>query len=304
VIADIRNVTRAGHREMSLAMGAIVFERVFGRSAEDAEKGERNPTFVLLAADPSLPVSPTTLWRNVNMYLLVRRIPWAATSEHLGVAHLRAVLGLPHLVQQTLLAKADDEKWTKATLEAKAGELRTPRKDGRGRPRTPTGLRALREVVRALDKVDVDALSAELLASASEDAQRARDALTTLQTAKAGLLRITEALGARDPAELLPRGAVYPLSIRPTPMLARVPLALVALVVTAAIVALLVATLDVASVPHDGPAFLRRRRRFDVAGGDGDTGHDHREKAAKEGRGVHFPRVARPREIVNSCLEF
>jgi hypothetical protein len=175
-------------------MGGIVFERVFLRSPVDAERGERHPTFVMLSEDPALPISATTLWRNLHMFLLVRRIPWVASSTHLGVAHLRAVLGLPLAQQQRLLARADEEAWTKSVLEAEAAELRAPRRDGRGRPRRPGGIRRLLEAERALADLDLENLASELRRSGENDLERARQALLTLQAVGTGVTHLVRLL--------------------------------------------------------------------------------------------------------------
>jgi hypothetical protein len=56
---------------------------------------------------------------------IYERLPGFAKAKHLGVARLRAVLGLPGGVQERLLRVAETEHWSKERHEERAArELR------------------------------------------------------------------------------------------------------------------------------------------------------------------------------------
>jgi hypothetical protein len=141
-VAEIRHVTRVGTLALALDIGEIVFRRVFGSDVELVRRnGPKDVSFSKLAAHPDLPLSRASLWRAVALYELSLRVPRVKDSKHLGVSHLRAVLGLPARVQERLLTRAERQRWKVAELEAEATSTR------RGQGGRPPKL----EVLRALD---------------------------------------------------------------------------------------------------------------------------------------------------------
>lgn len=141
-LAQIRHVTRATSLQLALDIGQIVFDTIFGGDAALLRsRGPKNMSFRRLALHPDLPVSASTLWRSVSIYELSLRMPQLAGSQHLGVCHVRAVLGLPPADQERLLARAEKERWELSRLETQAALKRT------GRGGRPPKL----EVLKALD---------------------------------------------------------------------------------------------------------------------------------------------------------
>jgi hypothetical protein len=145
-IAEIRHVTRVGTLELALDIGEIVFRRVYAGDMELLRRnGPKDVSFSKLAAHPDLPISRASLWRAVSLYELSVRLPRVRESKHLGVSHMRAVLGLPAAVQEKLLTRAEKQRWKVAELEARASSTR--RGPG-GRPRKLEMFRALDGLMR------------------------------------------------------------------------------------------------------------------------------------------------------------
>lgn len=140
--AEIRHVARVGALELALNVGEIVFHRIFEGDLELLRRnGPKHVSFGLLAARADLGMSRANLWRAVAIYELSLRQPQLRHGSHLGVSHVRAVLGLPELEQERLLARAESERLDVHSLQAAAGAVR--RGTGGRPPKT--------EVVRAID---------------------------------------------------------------------------------------------------------------------------------------------------------
>lgn len=144
--AEIRHLTRVSTLQMALDVGSIVFDRIFHGDAELVHRnGPKDASFGQLAAREDIGISKANLWRCVAMYELSLRLPHVKDSQHLGVSHVRAVLGLPQRSQERLLAKAERERLDVSTLEALAT---TNRRGQGGRPPKPAVVRAIDSLMR------------------------------------------------------------------------------------------------------------------------------------------------------------
>lgn len=124
VVSTLATLVRGAGIEMALKIGEIVVEGIYGGDLDALRKrGPKDTSLRRLAAHPRLPFAPATLWRSVAVYELVRRMPGLAKTKHLGVAHLRAALGLPQNVQERLLKAAETERWTKGQTGRPGGEV-------------------------------------------------------------------------------------------------------------------------------------------------------------------------------------
>jgi hypothetical protein len=141
VVDELKTIARSATLAFTLKVGEIVFLRIY-RGDKGLLRRQRGKyaSFRRLAAHPGLPFSAATLWRAVAIYELVQRLPERTATTHLGVAHLRSVLGLAPDVQERLLREAEQGRWTKEEIEERAAEWRAaaPR---RGRPRSPPALK-------------------------------------------------------------------------------------------------------------------------------------------------------------------
>jgi len=137
-------VHRAATLQLALDIGAIVVQELCGGSVEVLrERGEKDCSLRKLAAHPRLPFSPSTLWRSIGIYELVRREPEFVQWEHLKVAHFRAVLGLPREKQVSLLREAAENGRSSSWVVRRASQVRL--KGGRGSHRRDA-LRSVRRV--------------------------------------------------------------------------------------------------------------------------------------------------------------
>ena len=141
-LADIRHLARVASLQLALDVGEIVFHRIFDGDADLVRRrGPKEASFRRLALHPELPMSAANLWRAVAIYEMSLRVPALRRSPRLGVAHARAVLGLPSRSQEQLITRAEAEGWSVTRLTEEASAKRT---GCGGRPRKT-------EVARMLD---------------------------------------------------------------------------------------------------------------------------------------------------------
>jgi len=98
-----------------------------------------------LAEHPKLGVSATTVHRAVRIYELWLR-HGKPGWKHLGVSHLRPLLGLSDDDQHRLITQAEDMEWTAERLAGEAAKARKKIVDGRGRPPLPRFVKSIHQV--------------------------------------------------------------------------------------------------------------------------------------------------------------
>ncbi len=146
--AEIRELARLASWDLALGVGEIVFKRIFLGDVERVrDSGQRDESFRRLTEHPDLKphLSVSALWRSVATYELSLRMPDLRRSGHLGVSHVREVLGLPPKVQERLLARAERERWTVRDLTSNAASSRSGQG---GRPKKLEVLRAIDTLFR------------------------------------------------------------------------------------------------------------------------------------------------------------
>ncbi|MFO0570964.1 MAG: hypothetical protein U0263_35345 [Polyangiaceae bacterium] len=155
-VAEIRHVARVGTLELALNIGEIVFRRIFNSDVELVRlNGPKHVSFSQLVERDDLGISKANLWRSVAIYELSLRLPQLRESKHLGISHVRAVLGLPARTQERLLSRAERERLDVSALETEASSTR---KGHGGRPRKLEVVRALDALYR-VTKMPVDVFS-------------------------------------------------------------------------------------------------------------------------------------------------
>jgi len=148
-VAEIRHLSRLAAVELTLNIGEIVFHRIYEADSEALRmRGPKDVSFRRLANHPELPVSAASLWRSVAIYEMSQRIPGVARLPHLGVSHLRAVIGIDPNEQRKLLQAASTNAWSVARLSQHVAEQRRGRG---GRPRKPPILRAIQSLRAVAD---------------------------------------------------------------------------------------------------------------------------------------------------------
>lgn len=166
VVAKINGITRQATLEHALAVGQVIIEDLYGGDREAwRSRGTKDTSFRKLAEREDLDMGRATLQRSVAAYVLVQDLGIdVSTWRHLGLSHVRAVLGLPEDKQRKLLTSAEEKGWTVHQIEAKVSKLREKDSDGRGRPPLPAfvkGISRIRKLVEDrtllfgdLDKID------------------------------------------------------------------------------------------------------------------------------------------------------
>lgn len=125
VVRILRSVDGSNSLQAALEAGEVIFRHVFrGDERLLRARGRKCSAFRKLAADPSLGMSPSSLWRAVAIFELGRRFPEVTQYVHTGVGHISVVLGLPPADQFRLLRQTEQERWTRRKLQKVAGELR------------------------------------------------------------------------------------------------------------------------------------------------------------------------------------
>jgi hypothetical protein len=193
LLSTLANLVRTSKLEFTLKVGQVVIEQIYrGDLDRLRQRGPKDASFRKLAAHPRLPFSAVTLWRSVAIYELIQRFPGFAKAKHLGVAHLRAVLGLPHSAQERLLRAAETGRWSKDQLEERAAKHRKKGEGRTGRSPTIPALRCLRRLHRLTSKatspgerLDLAELDDEGVSEVQEHLERVRTWCSTVERALA-----------------------------------------------------------------------------------------------------------------------
>lgn len=196
VVVRLKNLHRGATLELALGIGRIIVEDIYGGDLEAwKSRGVKDASFSKLAARDDLEMSRSTLQRAASVYALCQGIG-VSTWKHLGVSHLRVVLGLPKDEQHRLLTQAENKKWTVAQLEEAARGNEKPQRGGR--PRSPSFVKALRR----LEKVAVDeALFGDLEQLEDMKDETVDALLVQVQRVQAACERLQERLRARAGGE-------------------------------------------------------------------------------------------------------
>lgn len=205
VVRRLCQLTRSATLDLALEVGAIVLRDVFGSDmVRLRSRGARDHSYRKLARHPNLPFSATTLWRSVAIYD-VQRLPGLRRAEHLGITHLRAVLGLPQAVQERILVAAEKQRWTKEYVEKRASAHRE-----KGGSRQP-GRRRMAPAVKAARRIDDLLAGAPPTLEGTLNEKQIRELSETLNRVRGWCDELTRALDARNPPintgeEVFPRG--------------------------------------------------------------------------------------------------
>jgi len=101
VINQLCVLARGATLDFTLRVGKVVVDSLYdGDLTAWRSRARKDYALRVLAASPDLPLSATALYRALAIYELSQRQPNA--WQHLGVSHLRAVLGLPNETQNHL----------------------------------------------------------------------------------------------------------------------------------------------------------------------------------------------------------
>lgn len=132
----LRRICGQATIELALRVGFLVVESFYGGDVTRWRRRTRHhPSLKRLAKRNDLPLSLPQLYRCVAIYEISLDLPTFSTWKYLSVSHVRAVLGLPREAQQTLLSRAEEERWTVLRIESEVRAIRSTLPSKRGRPR-------------------------------------------------------------------------------------------------------------------------------------------------------------------------
>jgi hypothetical protein len=145
VINQLCVLARGATLDFTLRVGKVVVDSLYdGDLTAWRSRARKDYALRVLAASPDLPLSATALYRALAIYELSQRQPNA--WQHLGVSHLRAVLGLPNETQNHLLSAAEQGQWTVAKLEREVLCGRVKSRNNGGRKPVPPYVKAIRRI--------------------------------------------------------------------------------------------------------------------------------------------------------------
>jgi hypothetical protein len=187
-IVELRKLTRGASLQFALGVGRVVVDTLYeGDLTAWRSRARKDHALRVLAARSDLPLSASALYRALAIYELSRRQVGGQGWQHLGVSHLRVVLGLAEDVQVELLGRAETEQWTVARLEREALTLRSGLRPAGGRKPIPRYLKSIRRIFEltspeALEGLESTAqLGASEVAELTEKIEGARSRLDQLQ---------------------------------------------------------------------------------------------------------------------------
>lgn len=187
-ILELRKLTRGASLQFALTAGRIVVETLYdGDVRAWRSRMRKDHALRALAARPDLPMSASALYRALAIYELSSRQAGGEGWQHVGVSHLRAVLGLPEDVQTGLLERAEAERWTAARMERETLSLRSTSRQAGGRKRVPGYVKSIRRIfeltrAEALEGLDsVSELNPNELAELTEMLESSRTMLERLR---------------------------------------------------------------------------------------------------------------------------
>lgn len=146
-IAELRKLTRGASLQFALTVGRVVVDTLYdGDAGAWRSRARKDHALRALAARPDLPMSASALYRALAIYELSRRQAGGQAWQHIGVSHLRAVLGLAEEAQTALLARAESEQWTATRLERETLAFRASGRQSGGRKRMPGYVKSIRRI--------------------------------------------------------------------------------------------------------------------------------------------------------------
>ncbi len=168
-----------------LEVGRILIEELYaGDLSAWRARGEKDASLrklSALTASSGVAISRSVLHRSMQIYALLQRI--GEDWSYLGVSHFRVVFSLPDEQQESLLRRADRERWTVRRLEAAVRELR---EDTSSPPAFVTGISQVERLARQGDALlgeldQLESLPQETLQDLSRSLLEARQVFDSLQ---------------------------------------------------------------------------------------------------------------------------
>ncbi len=147
-VQRLQNLTRSASLQFAIEVGRVVVDSLYrGDSTAWRDRSQKDHTLRALAANPELPISASALYRALSIYELNQATRGSiARARHLGVSHVRAVLGLERVHQLQLLESAERAAWTVCHLEREVARYRSSARSRGGRRPSPRYLKTIRQI--------------------------------------------------------------------------------------------------------------------------------------------------------------
>jgi hypothetical protein len=149
-IGRLNRICRNATLSFTLEVGRTVIQGLYhGDLSPWRSRCRKSTSLRKLANHPALPMSPSALFRCIAIYEVCMRMGGVSQWKHLSTCHVRAVLNVPERLQQSMLLRAEDERWSVNRLEREAASLALPPARGgrRRRPRLEKTLQGLERLV-------------------------------------------------------------------------------------------------------------------------------------------------------------
>jgi hypothetical protein len=152
LVRDLRALYYVTGIELMLRIGALILDRLYGGDETRwKSRARKDFSFRKLEQHPDLPFKASMLSRAVSIYVLSRRRPDLPNLENVSQTHLQEILSLEAEVQDRLLVRVQEEKWSVQRLRAEVGSLGGGETIHVGRPRMPAFSKQLRNLRSIVD---------------------------------------------------------------------------------------------------------------------------------------------------------
>jgi hypothetical protein len=169
LVRDLRQLYYVKGIELMLRVGELILERLYeGDESKWKSRSRKDYSFRKLEQHPDLPFKAPMLSRAVSMYVLSRRRADLLALQNVSQTHLQEVLNLDPELQDALLSRVEQEKWSVQRLRAEVVQS-LPRVTTKrpGRPRSPAYQKHLRNMKNIVEGrlLVMDAASVAVLQS-------------------------------------------------------------------------------------------------------------------------------------------
>jgi hypothetical protein len=147
LVRDLRKLYFVKGIELMLRVGELILERLYeGDVTKWKSRCRKDFSFRKLQQHPDLPFKASMLSRAVSMYVLSRRRADLLALQNVSQTHLQEVLNLDPVLQDTLLSRVEQEKWSVQRLRAEVVQTLPAITKRAGRPRSPAFTKHLRHL--------------------------------------------------------------------------------------------------------------------------------------------------------------
>jgi hypothetical protein len=147
LVRDLRKLYYVKGVELMLRVGELILERLYeGDVTKWKSRCRKDFSFRKLQQHPDLPFKASMLSRAVSMYVLSHRRADLLALQNVSQTHLQEVLNLDPAVQDTLLLRVEQEKWSVQRLRAEVVRTLPALTKRAGRPRSPAFTKHLRHL--------------------------------------------------------------------------------------------------------------------------------------------------------------